>query len=191
MPTKTKKTHTAKRGRPKKAAILATKKKTEGHLDTTEQAVIAPVLPESEILSHSASETPKKVALQKYIYSLGRRKTAMAKIKLFEQPGEIRVNNRDYRAYFPGRDLQKIVLSPLIALGLEKQLSAQIFTKGGGTHAQAEAVRHGISRALVLRKAEDKPILKKSGYLTRDPRVKERKKPGLKRARRGPQWSKR
>ena len=66
-----------------------------------------------------------------------------------------------------------------------------MFAHGGGKHAQAEAARHAIARALVFRNAEDKPTLKKAGFLTRDPRVKERKKPGLKRARRGPQWAKR
>ena len=91
----------------------------------------------------------------------------------------------------PTIDLQKIVTSPLSTLGLEARIGWKINVAGGGIHAQAEAARHGISLALILRNTEDRPTLRKVGYLTRDPRVKERKKPGRKGARRGPQWSKR
>lgn len=126
-----------------------------------------------------------------YFYALGRRKSAMAKVRGFEDGNGISVNTLDYKRYFPSLELQKIVTAPLNALGLEKSLRWQIFVSGGGIHAQAEAVKLGIARALVKRNEQDKPTLKKLGFLTRDPRKKERKKPGRKKARRGPQWSKR
>lgn len=128
---------------------------------------------------------------EKYIYAIGRRKSAVAKVRAFAGSTEFKVNKRAFGQYFQTKDLQKTVLSPLALLGLEKELGFEVFVSGSGIRSQADAVRHAISRVLVLRNPEDKRTLKKAGFLTRDPRVKERKKPGLKRARRGPQWAKR
>ena len=138
-------------------------------------------------------ETPShKVESSKpYFYAVGRRKTAMAKVRLLEGDGTITVNNHKFAEYFPTHTLQKIVTTPLSLLGLEKQIAVVSNVAGGGTHAQAEALRHGITRALVTRNEQDKTALKRFGLLTRDPRVKERKKPGLRKARRAAQWSKR
>lgn len=156
--------------------------------------------PSPEPVAHVAPE-PKPVVVEipkasipsdkPYFYAVGRRKTAMAKVRLLEGDGTITINSHKLTEYFPTHDLQRIVTTPLSLLGLEKQMAVSSFVAGGGTHAQAEALRHGITRALVIRNEQDKPTLKKFGLLTRDPRVKERKKPGLRKARRAPQWSKR
>ncbi|MBI4053701.1 MAG: 30S ribosomal protein S9 [Candidatus Doudnabacteria bacterium] len=127
----------------------------------------------------------------KYRYAIGRRKTAVARVRLFDAPGTIVVNFQELPKYFQTKTQQKILLAPLNLLGIEGKLTAQIYIYGGGKQAQAEAGRLALARALLLRNPEDRPTLKKSGFLTRDSRVKERKKPGLKRARRGPQWAKR
>jgi small subunit ribosomal protein S9 len=129
---------------------------------------------------------------KKYFEAVGKRKTSRARVRLYTQ-GEkkIEVNGKPYAEYFERLDLQKIVESPLdIIKSLDKfRVSATI--KGGGIHSQAEALRHGISRALCLLNPYFKKKLRKAGFVTRDSRIRERKKFGLKRARRAPQWSKR
>ena len=129
---------------------------------------------------------------EKFFESIGRRKTAKARVRIFSK-GEknIKVNGKDFKEYFPIFELQQIVLSPFSRTDLIDQYGVTINVKGGGTVAQAEAVRHGITKALVSANPELRPALKKVGYLTRDPRMRERKKFGLKRARRAPQWRKR
>jgi small subunit ribosomal protein S9 len=131
-------------------------------------------------------------ATQKYFEAIGRRKTARAQVRLFTQgKKEIKVNEKPYETYFPTGELQKIVESPLESIKCLEKFGVSIHLKGGGFHAQAEAARHGISRALCLLNPYFKKKLRKAGFLTRDPRMRERKKFGLKRARRAPQWSKR
>ncbi|OGE73812.1 MAG: 30S ribosomal protein S9 [Candidatus Doudnabacteria bacterium RIFCSPLOWO2_02_FULL_42_9] len=105
--------------------------------------------------------------------------------------GEITINKLPLESYFQTSDLQYIVMHPMTSIGVEKGLNVKTKVSGGGIHSQAEAVRHAISRALINYNPESRRTLKKLGFLTRDPRVKERKKPGLKRARRAPQFSKR
>lgn len=105
--------------------------------------------------------------------------------------GVIEVNGVDFKNYFPGEINQIKLSSPLKAVSLENKCDLSIKVKGGGIAGQAEAIRLAIARALVLLQAELRPVLRKQGLLTRDARVKERKKPGLKRARRAPQWQKR
>lgn len=191
MPTAKKTTTTKPRkpGRPKKAAVLATPK-IEKEPETPIIKEVQAATPEPVVIAQEKKTGEQKTT--SYIYAMGRRKTSSAKVKLFDdQAGAFSVNRRDFAKHFPTKELQRIVLSPLTMLGLEKSLSFQVYVAGGGIHSQAEAVRHGISRTLVSRNAEDKRVLKKAGFLTRDPRVKERKKPGLKRARRAPQWAKR
>jgi small subunit ribosomal protein S9 len=128
---------------------------------------------------------------EKYIETIGRRKTAIARVRLYLNQKGIVVNNKDYSKYFPTKFLQEVVLSPLKKLDLLNKVKITALLKGGGISAQAVALRHGISRALSLLDENYHKRLKALGYLTRDPRMKERKKPGLKRARRAPQWSKR
>ncbi len=126
------------------------------------------------------------------ISTVGRRKTAIARVRLVRGgKGTVRVNNKSFETYFPTFDLQRIVLEPLRAVSMETAYDVSVVAQGGGAHSQAEAVRLGIARGLIKEQADYRTVLKKLGFLTRDPRAKERKKPGLKRARRAPQWSKR
>lgn len=133
----------------------------------------------------------KEIVSEKYHEAVGRRKRAIARVRLFAK-GEtfFKINNKALSEYFPNSDLQKIAKDALALLGYEN-FAVEAKVAGGGSHAQSEAIRHGLARALVLFDAESRKKLKKAGYLKRDPRVKERKKPGLKRARRAPQWAKR
>ncbi|MFA7653574.1 MAG: 30S ribosomal protein S9 [Candidatus Magasanikbacteria bacterium] len=123
--------------------------------------------------------------------AVGRRKTASARVKIDKGSGKIIVNGVDYKIYFPHFELNESVLAPLKAVGKEKDLDVSAKVSGGGKKGQATAVQHGIARVLVIWNDEFHKTLKTQGYLTRDPRSKERKKFGLKKARRAPQWSKR
>src|SRR3989344_5117743 len=123
--------------------------------------------------------------------SVGRRKTAAARVRLTPGTGKITINGKDFKAHLPYFEWQDIVMAPLKAVGKEKTFDVSVKIVGGGQKGQAVAVQLGIARALVVWDEELKKTLKTQGYLTRDARVKERKKPGLKRARRAPQWSKR
>ena len=124
-------------------------------------------------------------------YGTGRRKTSIARVYVKHGKGTITVNKRELNDYFGLETLKVVVRQPLVAIdGLDKY-DINVTVKGGGTTGQAGAIRHGIARALCKADEEFRPILKKAGYLTRDPRMKERKKYGLKAARRAPQFSKR
>jgi small subunit ribosomal protein S9 len=125
------------------------------------------------------------------INSLGRRKAAIARVYLSEGKGEITINDRDYKEYFPGEHLHYVVLQPLSLLNAKENYDIKITLTGGGVKGQAEAVRLGISRALVKLNAADKKALKAEGFMTRDPREVERKKPGRPKARKRFQFSKR
>ena len=127
---------------------------------------------------------------EKY-YGTGRRKSSVARVYLSAGKGEITVNGRSFDEYFGTEILKTIVRQPLVVTGTEGKFDINVTVKGGGTTGQAGAVRHGISRALLEADADYRPALKKEGFLTRDPRMKERKKYGLKKARRAPQFSKR
>ena len=129
-------------------------------------------------------------ATAKY-YGTGRRKKSIARVYLVPGKGQITINKRDIDNYFGMETLKTIVRQPLTATETVDKYDAIITVRGGGTTGQAGAIRHGISRALLQVDADYRPILKKEGFLTRDPRMKERKKYGLKAARRAPQFSKR
>jgi len=133
-----------------------------------------------------------KAKVKQYFEAVGRRKTSVARVRLLVS-GEkvIVVNEKPYKEYFPFLEVQQIVLSPLEKMKVLDKFGVFVKVKGGGIHSQAEAVRHGISRALLKFNPDFKKRLKKAGFLTRDPRMRERKKFGLKRARRAPQWQKR
>ncbi len=124
-------------------------------------------------------------------YGTGRRKSAVARVYLKPGKGNITVNKRELDEYFGLETLKTIVRQPLVATETEKKYDINVNVKGGGTTGQAGAIRHGIARALLKVDADFRPALKSAGFLTRDPRMKERKKPGLKAARRAPQFSKR
>lgn len=123
--------------------------------------------------------------------SVGRRKTAAARIRLTLGKGEITVNGKPYKIYFGLPLWQEKVTAPLRLVGKEKDFDVSIKTAGGGISGQSEAIRHGIARALLKWNPEFRAILKAEGYLSRDPRAKERKKFGLLKARRAHQWRKR
>ncbi|MBQ0001365.1 MAG: 30S ribosomal protein S9 [Clostridiales bacterium] len=124
-------------------------------------------------------------------YGTGRRKKSVARVYLTAGTGKITINKRDIDEYFGLETLKVIVRQPLTATENESKFDAIITVKGGGYTGQAGAIRHGIARALLEADGEFRPVLKAAGYLTRDPRMKERKKYGLKAARRAPQFSKR
>ena len=124
-------------------------------------------------------------------YGTGRRKKSIARVYLVPGTGKIVINKRDIDEYFGLETLKLIVRQPLVATETEGKFDVIVTVKGGGYTGQAGAVRHGIARALLQADGDYRPVLKKAGYLTRDPRMKERKKYGLKAARRAPQFSKR
>jgi small subunit ribosomal protein S9 len=127
----------------------------------------------------------------RYVEAVGRRKTAIARVRLYTTgKGALVLNNQPIKKYLIP-DLLAIATSSLKLVGKLRDYDISIMVSGGGKKAQAEAIRHGITRCLIACEKELKPALKVKGYLTRDPRKKERKKPGLKRARRAPQWAKR
>ena len=129
---------------------------------------------------------------KKYFEAVGRRKTSTARVRLWEaQDSSITVNNKNYKDFFSTEDLATISNAPLRKIKMLDNFKVSVITSGGGITGQAEAMRHGVARALVKYDPELRLRLKKSGYLKRDSRAKERKKYGLKKARRAPQWSKR
>ena len=135
--------------------------------------------------------TTKKEHAAKYLEAIGRRKEAVARIRITPGQHGFLVNGKDAEKYFPTQSLQKIINAPISRLKILEKFLIEAKVSGGGIHAQSEAVRHGISRALVIFDAELKKRLKVTGFLTRDPRAKERRKYGLRKARRAPQWAKR
>ncbi|MBQ8943130.1 MAG: 30S ribosomal protein S9 [Clostridia bacterium] len=126
-----------------------------------------------------------------YFYGTGRRKSSVARVRLYPGTGKITINDRDIDDYFGLETLKLIVRQPLVLTQTGEKLDVVCRVGGGGVTGQAGAIRHGISRALLLYDGELRATLKKAGFLTRDPRMKERKKYGLKGARRAPQFSKR
>ena len=128
---------------------------------------------------------------QPYFYGTGRRKNSVARVRLYQGSGKVTINDRDIDDYFGLETLKLIVRQPLELTGNVQNYDVVCTVTGGGVTGQAGAIRHGISRALVEANAELRPQLKTAGFLTRDPRMKERKKYGLKAARRAPQFSKR
>ena len=124
-------------------------------------------------------------------YGTGRRKSSVARVYLVPGTGKITINKRDIDEYFGLDTLKVIVRQPLVATETSDKFDVLVNVKGGGYTGQAGAIRHGISRALLTVDGDYRPVLKKAGFLTRDPRMKERKKYGLKAARRAPQSSKR
>ena len=129
---------------------------------------------------------------KRYYQGTGRRKTAVARVRLFPGSGEFVVNGKHITEYFGQRDLfEREIIRPLELTGNAASFNVLVKVRGGGVAGQVGAVRHGIARALLDVNADLRPTLKKAGLLTRDPRMKERKKPGLKRARKRPQYTKR
>lgn len=149
---------------------------------------------DKKTIKKSHSDTPSlRLKKGEYVEAVGRRKTSTARVRIFksEKNGvELIVNDKPFEKYFPLGNLQRIVKSPFDKIGIS-DIKATIKVLGGGISSQAQAIRHGIARALVVADEELRKKIKKFGFLTRDPRAVERKKYGLKKARRAPQWSKR
>ena len=164
-----------------------TTKKTTKKPATKKTAKKKPVVKKVEVEAKK-----EKTKTGEYLQSIGRRKRSIAQVRLYKSgKGNIQINDREFTQYFPILDLQNIVTEPITTAGQEGKLDFTIKVHGGGIKGQAEAIRLGIARGLVMLNPTFKKSLKKPGFLTRDPRKKERKKPGLKGARRAPQWSKR
>ncbi len=137
-------------------------------------------------------EIKKEIKKEKYFEAVGRRKTSVSRVRLFENNEKgFLVNEKPLEKYFPTLELQQIAKAALDKANCLDIFSISAKLKGGGLHSQAEALRHSISRALILFNLDLRKALKKAGFLIRDPRMRERKKFGLKRARRAPQWAKR
>ena len=126
-----------------------------------------------------------------YFYGTGRRKNSVARVRVYNGTGKITINDRDIDDYFGLETLKLIVRQPLVLAEIENKFDIVVRVAGGGVSGQAGAIRHGLSRALLVYDENLRGELKKAGFLTRDPRMKERKKYGLKAARRAPQFSKR
>ena len=121
---------------------------------------------------------------KEYVYGHGSRKRASARVRLYKGSGKVLINSKEVSP-------DPVMVAPLALAGLRERFDVSARVAGGGMTGQLEAIRHGIARALVVHDPELRPTMRKAGFLTRDPREKERKKPGLKRARRAPQWQKR
>ena len=126
-----------------------------------------------------------------YFYGTGRRKSSVARVRVYQGTGKITINDRNIDDYFGLETLKLIVRQPLVLTNTDEKFDIVCRVAGGGVTGQAGAIRHGIARALLEADADYRPVLKSAGFLTRDPRMKERKKYGLKAARRAPQFSKR
>jgi small subunit ribosomal protein S9 len=185
MPTKTTTTkHKAAPKTPRKPKAAAAKKAEVVHHARVE----TPSLPAAEKL---AAHEKHATAKGRYIFATGRRKTAVSNVRLFEGKGETVVNKIPVEKYFSYSFFMEEINRPLQVTGLTGKYHFTAHVNGGGPHAQATAVRHGVAMALSKVSEDVRKVLKKNGFLTRDDRKKERKKPGLKRARRSPQWAKR
>ena len=127
----------------------------------------------------------------RYYEAVGRRKRAVARVRLYPGDGQIVINDKELKDYFGRPQDWKDVMSPLRLTDNDASFNVSILVKGGGITGQAHAIRNGVARALLVVSPDLRPSLRRAGYLTRDPREKERKKPGLKRARKAPQYTKR
>jgi small subunit ribosomal protein S9 len=186
-PTKGKSVSGKKSTKPTKSASAG--KKTSAKKPTTKKV---------SLKKSSTKKITKRIKRPKRYYeAVGRRKRAVARVRLFtcrpfeDEKGKILVNQKPYFEFFPTLELQEIVIAPLKKMKSLNRFEVTVKVNGGGIRGQAEAVRHGLARTLVKFNPDFSKKLKRAGYLTRDPRRKERKKPGLKKARRAPQWKKR
>ncbi len=166
--------------------------------ETTEKEVKAPAAHRAAAVhapAHAPVHKPAAHAAhakaERYIEAIGRRKTAIARVRISTGTGKVLINDKDPKHYFAMPRLTVIAVSPLEDLKIKENFDVSAHVSGGGIHAQAEAIRLGIARAIVEKNGDWKKRLRVSGFLTRDSRMVERKKYGLKKARRAPQWAKR
>lgn len=183
---------TATGGTVKKAPV----KRAASAKPSTEKKAVKPetsVTPSLEVVETSPAVTFEKPTLAKgrYVFATGRRKTAIANVRLFAGSEDNVINKKKLEIYFGQSGMANKALHPLALTGLLGDFYFSANVNGGGSNAQSEAVRHGVAQALASMNDDMKNVLKKNGFLTRDDRKKERKKPGLRGARRAPQWAKR
>jgi small subunit ribosomal protein S9 len=186
MPT-TKKTTTAKA--PRKPRATAVKKKEAA--PKKEEAAVEEIQVQPEVAAKPEITQKPSIEKGRYVFATGRRKTSVANVRLFQGKGESVVNKKPLDKYFHYKYHLEEVSLPFQRTGLEGDYYFTAHINGGGAHSQAIALQHGIATALSLISQDVRKVLKKNDMLTRDDRKKERKKPGLKRARRSPQWAKR
>jgi small subunit ribosomal protein S9 len=175
-----------KKAAPKKAAKV---KIAEPKEIKKAEDITAEIKKEEKISSEK-----KTVDKKKYFYALGRRKTSIAQVRIYPMAGkeaEFKINGKNLGQYLTIKRFQTAALSPLTRLGLEGKFDISVKVFGGGINGQADAIKLGIARALVVKDENFRKALKDNGFLTRDSRKVERKKPGLKKARKSPQWAKR
>lgn len=177
---------------------MPTSKKTIEDQNVIPEILTVPVEDDEEIVFREEEDT--KEGKEKFYWAVGRRKNSIAQVRLYtkkstdqakEDKALITVNGKDYVDYFTDANLRLVVESALRKLKSLNRFKTSIITRGGGLSGQAGAIRHGMTRALIQFDTNFKKRLKKAGFLTRDPRVKERRKYGKKKARKSPQWSKR
>jgi small subunit ribosomal protein S9 len=156
---------------------------------TTE--VVVEVTTEETPAETPAAQPVEPIVLDRPIQTVGRRKEAVVRVRLVPGTGKFDLNGRSLEAYFPNKVHQQLIKAPLVTVDRVEAFDIYALLHGGGPSGQAGALRLGIARALIVVQPEDRPPLKKAGFLTRDPRATERKKYGLKKARKAPQYSKR
>ncbi len=193
MPTTTKKPAAAKAPRKPRATPIKKKEPVvhhavKEHKEPKEQKVVQPAEVAAEVM---VTTLKPEIKQGRYVFATGRRKTAIANVRLFMGQEKSQVNKKPFEQYFSYSYHQDEALKPLNLTGLNKDYYFVAHINGGGVNSQAGALRHGIATALGTLSEDIRKVLKKNGMLTRDDRKKERKKPGLKRARRSPQWAKR
>jgi small subunit ribosomal protein S9 len=165
---------------------------TETAATETPEAVVAEVTEAAAAPAAAApKETPAPVVIERPIQTVGRRKEAVVRVRLVPGTGNFDLDGRSLEAYFPNKVHQQLIKAPLVTVDRAESFDIFAHLDGGGPSGQAGALRLAIARALILVTPEDRPALKKAGFLTRDPRATERKKYGLKKARKAPQYSKR
>ena len=160
--------------------------------EVTETAEVVEVTETAEAAEPAAVATPRPpVVIDRPIQTVGRRKEAVVRVRLVPGTGQFNLDGRSLEAYFPNKVHQQLIKAPLVTVDRVDSVDIYAHLDGGGPSGQAGALRLAIARALILVQPEDRPALKKAGFLTRDPRAIERKKYGLKKARKAPQYSKR
>lgn len=179
---------TAKIKKEEKKVVLKKETKKTIKVEKSEEKKAKETVSKKEV----KKTEPKTKKLDRFIEAVGRRKTASARVRLWTKgEKEFLVNDKPYKDYFSNSGLQQIATASLKRMKSVDRFRIKALVKGSGLHSQAEAVRHGIARVLVKFNPDFKKRLRRAGFLTRDPRMRERKKFGLKRARRAPQWRKR
>ena len=177
--------------RPVKKSVTVEMKSEQDELQTPTKEDTDNMPQMAADIVFSEEEDGKEKKSDRYFEGVGRRKTAVARVRLFTKAGDFRVNDQLYSEFFKTFDQQKIAEEALQKMKLFGRFRVSVKVKGGGSHAQAEAVRHGLARCLIKFNPDFRKRLKRATFLKRDPRMKERKKFGLKKARRAPQWAKR